>query len=205
MMQCNRTYTQAVRAAHVTLSWWWLLSTLDASCKFWLKTFCGHNTNAKRNAHQDKVSISKAHFKFTKEPDVGAIWESNPKAASSGGTAWGSLSSKVSTGLLSDSTPDFPHQTFANMHILYMILVCVLQICIAAPQMVGLVFWMEILQLVLEILDLGFLSRESQVYVLCRNAFISSTSQAYNIKTQCQSSFSSRMWHCWHSIKTQIS
>lgn len=149
MMQCNRTYTQGVRAACVTLCWWWLLSTLDTSCKFRLKTFCEHNINAKRNAYQDKVSISKAYFKFTREPDVGAIWTSKPKAASSGGTAQESLSAKVSTSLLSDSTPDFPHQTFANVHVLYTILVCVLQIFISASQMVGLVFWMEILQLIL--------------------------------------------------------
>lgn len=81
------------------------------------------------------------------------------------------------------------------MHVLYMILVCVLQICISASQMEGLVFWMEILQIVLEILDLGFFSREFQVYVPV-NASISLTSQAYNIKTQLQSSFFGRMWHC---------
>lgn len=114
MMQCNRTHTQTVRAARVTLCWWWLLSTLDPSCKFWLKRFCGHNINAKRNAHRDKVSLSKEHFKFTREPDAGAIWKSKPKAASSGGTAWESLGTKVSTSLLSDSIPDFPHQTFCQ-------------------------------------------------------------------------------------------
>lgn len=55
------------------------------------------------------------------EADVGDIWKSKPKAASSGGTAWESLSTKVSTSLLSDSTPDFTRQTFANMQILHMI------------------------------------------------------------------------------------
>lgn len=83
--------------------------------------------------------------------------------------------------MLSDSAPDFPQQTFASMQILYIILVCILQIYISASQMVGLVFWVEILQLVLEILDLGFLSKESLVYVPA-NASISLTSQAYNIK-----------------------
>lgn len=53
---------------------------------------------------------------------------------------------------------------------------------ISASQMVGLVFWLEELQLVLEILDLGLLSRESQVYVPA-NTSLSLTSQASNIKT----------------------